>query len=201
MATPTKTEETNPNSNPSPEPKEGFFHSPAHLIILLVVFIVLLAGGIFINSNRKTEPVKTNTSATKKSASISMDTDNLKPKNGDIVSVEIWADAASSTVNAVQALINYPTNDFKYVSYDGSNSGFEIQAQATGKSGQITIARGHKGAALSGRQLVGVIKLKTIGSEGPASLTFDPTSALLSSVNNKNILVTKTGLNFAIGDE
>jgi chitodextrinase len=108
--------------------------------------------------------------------------------------VEVREDSGASPANAVQADFNYPADLVDYVSFDSSGSAFSIEAQASGGSGQITIARGSS-ASLTGDQLITKVNFKSKFTSGTASMTFRPNTALVSSTTNQNLLssVSATG--------
>lgn len=111
---------------------------------------------------------------------------------GGTVSVQVRADSASSTVNAVQANISYPAASLDVVSVDTSSSAFTIQAEQILTSGNIRLARGNI-APLSGDNLVGVINFKVkSASISPISITFDTTSSLLSNTTPPVNILTNT---------
>jgi chitodextrinase len=108
--------------------------------------------------------------------------------------VEVREDSGASPVNAVQADFNYPAGLVDYVSFDSNGSAFSVEAQASGGNGQITIARGTS-SALTGDQLVTKVNFKTKSTSGTANMAFRPSTALLSSTTNQNLLssVSATG--------
>ncbi len=181
--------------------KTSFLKSPAHLLLLAVIFIILLISGIYLQQHPVSNPTTYDTQATAESAnrSLAMTANNQTPNTGDIVKVSVWEDSGNQPVNAVQASIEYPANKFTYVSSDGSRSAFEIQAQNTGKDGKIVIARGHKGS-LTGRQLVAVVSLKTKNGSGNATLRFNNDTHLVSADTNQDILKQSNDLIFSAGN-
>lgn len=190
METPTK------NKNSEPAAKRGFFGSSTHLLVLIVVFLLLLVGALVIKQNKTSAPTMPRiTNSNGPSLSLAVSQTKLQP--GSEIAVDVWEDSGNQPVNAVQANIKYPVDQFKFVSINPSKGSFEIEAQSTGKNGAIIIARGHRGS-LTGRQLVATVKLKVIGDSGSTSLSFQKGSALLEQVSNKDILARSTGLNFTI---
>lgn len=179
--------------------KTSFFKSPAHLLLLAVVFIILLISGFYIQQNRTSEPSPTTMTSNSSSQNLSMTASNQNPQTGEVVRISIWEDSGDQAVNAVQANLNYSTDKFDFVSTDVTKSAFEIQAQNTVKNGKVIIARGHKGN-LSGRQLVAVIKLKAKDSPGSASLSFSGDSHLVSSLTNEDILKQSNDITLTIGN-
>ena len=108
------------------------------------------------------------------------------------VTFEIRENSGTSTVNAVQANVTYPTTLFDFVSIDSSTSAFGVEAQSTGANGQITIARGVSGGspALSGDKLVARVTLRSKTTGGAGNVTFLTGTALVSSTTNQNLLAS-----------
>jgi hypothetical protein len=178
--------------------KTSFLKSPAHLLLLAVVFIILVISGIYLQQHRPAEvtaPVKTDSV----SQTLSMTASSQDPQAGEAVQVSVWEDSGDQAVNAVQATINYPTDKFEFVSLDSKGGAFEVQAQGTNDKGKIVIARGHKGN-LVGKQLVAKINLKTKNSSGYANLTFGQDTHLVSAETNQDILKQSSDITFNIGN-
>ncbi len=100
--------------------------------------------------------------------------------------VSIWEDSLTQSVNTVQANLNYAADKFDFVSIDATSSPFEIEAQATGGDGHVSIARAHIGS-LSGRNLVAIVTLRP-KITGKTVISFTTESAIYNSVDASNIL-------------
>ena len=105
---------------------------------------------------------------------------------GSTITIEVHENSGSAPVNAVQANFSYPADKLTFVSADGSASGFTTQAQSTGGSGQVSLARGVIGT-LTGDQLVAKVTFK-VNIAGTANLSFVNGTSLISSSTNQNII-------------
>src|SRR6185312_11385019 len=85
---------------------------------------------------------------------------------------------------------SYPAGLVDFVSIDTTGTAFSVEAQSTGGSGTINIARGTCGgcAAVTGDQLVATINFKTKSTSGAAAVAFTSGTALVSSSSNQDIL-------------
>jgi len=189
MDKPTKTEE--PQSS-----KPSYLRAPGHLLVVLLIFVFLIGVGVYIGGHKHNKTL-TQSDSVSTSPSYSMTTSASQPAVGSTVTVSVWEDSGSQATNAVEANISYPTDLLDFLAIDTNGTAFEIQAQSTGKDGQIVIARAHKGN-LTGRQLVAKISFKVRDTSGAAKLTFAKGSALVSAVTNKNILSKNPDLNLTI---
>ena len=102
-------------------------------------------------------------------------------------SVQVRENSGSTAVNAVQANFSYPANLVDFVSIDATSSAFTTEAQSSGGSGQVNIARGIIGS-LTGDQLVATVNFKTKTTSGAAAMVFVSGTALVSSSTNQDIL-------------
>lgn len=102
-------------------------------------------------------------------------------------SVEVRANSGTTTVNAVQANINYPVDLLEVVGIDSSTSRFTSEAQATYSGGQIMLARGVIGG-ISGDQLIAKVTFRAKAQNGTANLAIAPGTSLVSASTNQNIL-------------
>lgn len=113
---------------------------------------------------------------------------------GTTFTIEVRENSGTTGVNAVQANISYPTDKLKFVRMDASSSAFPIEAQSSGGSGKIGIARGIIGS-LRGDQLVAKITFRVNSTAGTASLGFTSGTSLVSAAQNQELLgsVSATG--------
>lgn len=102
-------------------------------------------------------------------------------------SVQVRENSATTNVNAVQANLSYNASLIDFVSIDTTGSAFTTQAQSSGGSGVINIARGVAGG-VTGDQLVATINFKTKTTGGTSSVPFTSGTALVSSSTNLDIL-------------
>ena len=105
---------------------------------------------------------------------------------GSTITIEVRENSGSAPVNAVQTNFSYPADKLTFVSADGSTSGFTTQAQSTGASGSVTLARGVIGS-LTGDQLIAKVTFK-VNIAGVANLAFVSGTSLVSASTNQNII-------------
>lgn len=108
---------------------------------------------------------------------------------GQVLTVEIRVDTAGQSTNAVQADLTYSTNFFEFQSINSSASAYGIDAQATGGSGSVSIARGNI-SGVSGDVLVAAVSFKVIAGSGTGSINFSDSSVLLRASDSSDILAS-----------
>lgn len=177
--------------NPSRPSNNGFFKSPAHLLLLVIVLTGLIVAAILIfnrNDSKSNQPTTNN--QTESGPSLSFSPANQSVKTGETLTLAIWEDSGDVEINAVQAKISYPTDKFEFVGISTTNSAFEVEAQSSDTDGEIVIARGHVGK-LTGRQLVVTIELKAKEIAGAANISFAEGTHLLNATDNQDVLSSK----------
>lgn len=117
---------------------------------------------------------------------------------GQTFTIQVRENSGTTTVNAVQADLTYPTDKLTLDSIDDSTSAFGIKAASTMGTGTLEIARGNT-TPLSGNQLVANLTFTAKAAKGNASVSFASTSALLSSTTNTNIIGSTTAATFQYG--
>jgi hypothetical protein len=116
---------------------------------------------------------------------------------GQTINVAVYVNTGGDPVNGVQANLSYPASELQYLSVDDTGSAFSLNAQSTGGSGLVDIARGNPTAVTSTLALVATAHFHVIAS-GPASITFLNSSVVVRSTDNVNILSILTGANFTL---
>lgn len=117
--------------------------------------------------------------------------------SGSTLTVNVYEDSGTDTVNAVQANFTYPTSSLTFTSI-ASSSAFNIAAQSTGGSGVVKIGRGAT-PAVSGKQLVATVYFSVVGTSGSFSLNFDQTtSKVVRSTDNQSESLTYQGATYTI---
>jgi len=104
---------------------------------------------------------------------------------GATITVSIREDSKAETVNAAHADLTYSAATLEYQAIDANGSDFGVDAAKSGGSGKISIARGNT-SPVSGDKLIAKVTFKVLGA-GTGTISFDDTSAVLSSVTNENI--------------
>ena len=172
--------------------KSGFFRSPLHLLVLVMVIASLFALTLVIydRKNNPTDNQAANGTQARSGPSLSFSPAKQNVKAGESLTLSVWEDSGDTEVNAVQAKISFPTDKFEFVSTKAEASPFEIEAESSNNDGVVTIARGHVGT-LTGRQLVATVELKAKDSAGTAEIKFVDGSHLLNATDNQDILKTK----------
>lgn len=114
---------------------------------------------------------------------------------GATVTVQVYEDSGSTSVNGVQFDLTYPTAQLQYVSSNNSGSPFSAVLQNSGGSGTVNIAVGNLGGSASGAQLVATIIFKVIAT-GSANLAFGNNCFVTETSTSSNILSGKTGSSY-----
>jgi hypothetical protein len=117
---------------------------------------------------------------------------------GQTFTVQVHANSGTQSVNAVQADLSYPADKLSFVSLDDSTSAFTIKAIGDGSTpGTVHIARGNT-TALTGDQLVATVTFTAKPAKGAATVSFLPSSALVTSDSHANIATTTSGGTYSI---
>jgi chitodextrinase len=101
--------------------------------------------------------------------------------------VALRASSGTTPVNAIQANISYPAALLDFVSIDSTGTAFSVEAQSTGGTGTITIARGNT-TAQTGDMQVANITFRTRTTSGAAAVAFTAGTSLVNATTNTNIL-------------
>jgi hypothetical protein len=104
--------------------------------------------------------------------------------------VEVRENSGTTPVNAVQANFSYPEDKLSLVKIDTSASPFTISAQTNSGNGMVSVARGTTGS-LAGDKLVAKAIFKVNSTPGTANLAFTSGTALVSSLDNKNLITSE----------
>jgi hypothetical protein len=131
-------------------------------------------------------------STSNSNAMLYLNPSSQKVGSGQTLTLEVWMDAKSQPVNAVQANLTYPVDKFDFAGIDTNGSAFEVEAQSSGGSGEVKIARGHVGA-LTGSQLVARVNLIAKSGKGNGNINFTGGSAIVRSTDNINVLSSTSG--------
>lgn len=190
------------NQNQQQTPKQNRMPIVVILLVLLVAIIIVAVYAFNKIGNRPQQTDNSQTSATEqtinKTAELSTDPSIMTSKSGEVVTFSIWLDTGNQKVSTVEAILNYPVDQYDFVSIDDSESAFSINAEATGQNGIVTIARGQIDG-VSGKVLVGKVNLKTKTSSGQGNLTFSDDSKVLTlSDDPQNILNETSGATLQI---
>jgi chitodextrinase len=106
---------------------------------------------------------------------------------GATITVQVRENSGTTTVNAVQANLSYPTSLLTFVSSSTTGTAFSVEAQDTGGGGVINLARGTT-TPVSGDQLIATLTFTATSTSGAASVVFTNGTALVSSGTNQDIL-------------
>jgi hypothetical protein len=153
-------------------------------LFFVLAFAIVTTLSAYVSLAAKPQPVLTTPNLTLTPASQIVSA-------GSTLSVQVWADSGTNTVNAVQANLAYPIDKLNFVGIDTTNTAFGVEAQSTGGNGTVLIARG-SATAVSGKQLVATVKFTPLSTSSKhrssAVVSFSKDAALLSNVSNTNIL-------------
>lgn len=143
------------------------------LLFLLPVFGVVVALSLYFSfpsvSAQTTNQVK-----------MYLNSSSLNVQTGASLSVPIYLDTNSASINAVQSDINYPKNLLAIESINASSSAFPLEVVNKAVDGHISIVRGSFSPIKGNNLLIAVINFKAI-APGSASLTFLESSAAVNS--------------------
>lgn len=114
---------------------------------------------------------------------------------GQNFTVEVRENSNAEQVNAVQADLGYSGN-LQFLSVDDTGSAFGVDAQKSGGNGAVTIARGST-TPVTGDKLVAKVNFKVL-SAGNGTIEMRPSSAVVSSAENRNIVDTRSGASFGL---
>jgi hypothetical protein len=111
---------------------------------------------------------------------------------GQHLTVWLHANSGSVPVGAVQADLSYPADKLKFERVEDSGSAYPVKAEESGSDGRIHIARG-TGSPITGDHMVATIvfTVQTAGTD--ATLSFLPSSVLVRSDNDTNIITATAG--------
>lgn len=157
--------------------KQKFKNRKFNPVIMLVYGLIVGAAGYLIIVSRAAPPPPT----------IYL---TPTPQNFAInttFTVDVRENSGTTAVNAVQANISYPATLVDFVSIDTTTSAFTTDAQATGGSGSVNIARGIVGS-LTGDQKIATITFRTKATGGTATMAFTSGTALVSATTNTDLL-------------
>lgn len=101
---------------------------------------------------------------------------------GNSFTVTVYEDSGSETINTVQADLQYDASKLQFVSINANQptSAFGVKAAANGGSGSVTFQMGNI-QALSGKQPVGTVTFKVLGSSGSTAVNFKSSSTILTN--------------------
>lgn len=129
----------------------------------------------------------------------------LAPANGTVlvgnsIDVQVRVDAGTNTVNTVQANLTYDPAKLQYVAVSGAGSAFPLEASSVVSSGSIQLARATSGGAapVTGDVLFATVTFKSLTGSGTAEVAIAAGSHVVSSTDNKDILVSPAGAVFTL---
>lgn len=128
-------------------------------------------------------------------ATVSLTPSTATFSQGDTVSVDIYEDSGSDTINAVQANFSYPSNILSFVGVTDSPA-FSVVAQNSVSGGSAKVARGTS-TPVSGNQLVATVRFTASGA-GSATLSFTSGTAVVRSTDNGAETLTTNGASYTI---
>jgi hypothetical protein len=117
---------------------------------------------------------------------------------GQSLSLAVKLNTNGNSVNAVQADLTYPASNFEFVSIDGANSVFTIEAEGVGGNGVVKIARGNINSINSADALVAVVNFRATAAGRKAKISFANTSAVIRTDDTANILQRLTGGTYTV---
>jgi hypothetical protein len=118
--------------------------------------------------------------------------------SGTTITVEVRVNTGGEDVNAVQADFSYSSSYLQYLSIDASGSAFAIDANSSGGSGNVSIARGNISNVNSASALLAKVKFKALNNSGSATISFKDSSAIVRTSDSTDIMDASTGGNYTI---
>lgn len=128
----------------------------------------------------------------------------LTPNDGSIpvgqtFSLDLRMNSGTTPVNAVEAYVAYPVDQFELVSSSTDGGVFDINAPSSGvAAGIITISRGRVGG-IAGDHKIATFTFRSLKA-GNAGVALSRTSQLLSAIDNKNIIGSLGHALYQVGD-
>ncbi|MCH7541725.1 hypothetical protein IH981_03045 [Patescibacteria group bacterium] len=104
-------------------------------------------------------------------------------------SVSVRINTGGSSVDSVQANLSYPTDKLNFLGVGYGGTSFEIQAESSGGSGSVRMARGTL-SAKSGDLLVGTVTFQAKVNSGNAFVSF---TSGTEGVKGGTVVVSATG--------
>ena len=103
-----------------------------------------------------------------------------------------------TTVNGVQATVNFDTSKLQFVSVDTSGSPFNVRLQQSQTGGTLTLARGNLDGGVSSDAIVATITLKATASTGSTSVTIANANATATDSNYTNPAVQNAAVSVSV---
>jgi hypothetical protein len=121
---------------------------------------------------------------------------------GETIGLDVRLKTDGKNVNAVQADLDYPARNLRYVSIEADGSAFSIEAEASGGNGRVSIARGST-TGVVGDVFVAKVWFEVLGVQGnkknnSITVSFADTSMAVSSADNQDILKVKQSGQYTI---
>lgn len=186
-------EPTNQNTQ-TPTPTTGNSRAPVIIIGLLILLAALIAGVIYWsekNNESSSQPTSSTQDTVNLSAEISGEAEPSSLSAEEVVRVSVYVDTPEP-VNAVGAVLTYPTDSLEFQSIDTSTTDFPTVASSEGGSGTVKVESGIAPGSdpLTGKKLLAVIQFKSLSGTGEKELNFVDGTQVISSETFKNILGT-----------
>lgn len=123
-----------------------------------------------------------------------------KLTKGDTLSMTVYEDSGSTSVNAVQANLSYSTAKLQFVSYSNSSS-FPVETPPTPtNNGLLKFGRGAF-TPVTGVKPVVTVHFKALAGSGTASITFASGSAVTASDGSgTNLSLTTTPASYTLAE-
>jgi uncharacterized protein (DUF58 family) len=153
------------------------------LFAAIAAYVILQAGAA-----PKNQPAVT----------LSLSPSTQRMQVGDSMTLSVRLNTNGQEVNAVQADFTYPSDKFEFVSTDSVGSVFSIEAQSTGGSGVVNIARGSTTPVNGSDLFVTNLNFRAIGSGRKIQIRFTDTSAVLRAADSFNILQKKLNGSYTV---
>lgn len=166
-------------------------------IIALVCVVVIIVVGLALVLKGNDPAPASNSQSSEGQASFYVSPDTQSVAKGQQLSINVWANSGSKSINTVEADLSYAADYFDFVGVEGTNSSFPYGVQGDAKDGVITIVRGTTNPVKS-NSLVAVIKLQAKDKAGSTKISFTKDSKIFAKGGTKNILSKTTAGKYTI---
>jgi len=109
-------------------------------------------------------------------------------RQGNTFWVSVMVNTSGKAINAVGAYFSYPEDNLEAVGIDTNGSILTLWIEKTASSGKVILTGGFQTPGFSGIKKIASIGFRVKVPSGSAVLSFDPTSAIVSDINNQNTM-------------
>lgn len=154
--------------------------SRTRLLVIVVLFVIL--GAVLLQLSRASDPRSGG-------SQLYIETSAASVKSGEEFEAVVRVNSDGQTINAVQALVAYPTDKLELVGrVDAQSSAFNIDVIAQENKGVVNILRGNYDPLLGSDLELARLTFRAIADSGNVTLDVQDNSFVVTSANGSNIL-------------